>query len=104
MTQVMHSQDRPHAAMGRKIREARQAAGLSQEKLADTAGTSRRHVMRLERGDHRPTQAMVKRLASATGKDESFFADSDDEEADPVGDLTRSLLALVRSAIREATA
>jgi transcriptional regulator with XRE-family HTH domain len=46
-------------------------------------GTSRRHLMRLERGENRPRQALIDRIAEVTGHDVEYFADEDDEEADP---------------------
>ena len=42
-------------------------------------GTSRRHMIRLEKGVHRPGPEFVARIAEHTGEPEEFFA-SDDEE------------------------
>lgn len=80
-------------SIGLKIRKARTDAGYSQERFAEKIGSSRRHVMRLERGDHQPGAAMVKRMAEVTGKPESFFADDDDEEADHA--MARDLMAVL---------
>ena len=58
-----------------RIRKARLAAGLSQEKLGELVGSSRRHVMRWEKGTHRPTKRYIARIAEATGTAPEFFVD-----------------------------
>ena len=58
--------------MAFRIRWARKSAGLSQEKLAEVVGTSRRHVIRWEQGT-RPGAYYRKRLARATGQPELLF-------------------------------
>lgn len=78
--------------------------GLSQEAFADKVGTSRRHVMRLERGDHKPTAVLLKRIADATGVhvDELLGTDDeDDEEASSRMTLDDFLLMRVRQIMRD---
>jgi transcriptional regulator with XRE-family HTH domain len=53
--------------VGRNVREARQAAALSQEALADKAGIDRTYVSGVERGVRNPTVTIVVRLAEALG-------------------------------------
>ena len=53
--------------VGRNVRQARQAAGLSQEALADRAGIDRTYVSGVERGVRNPTVTIVARLAEAMG-------------------------------------
>ncbi|MCP8938515.1 helix-turn-helix domain-containing protein [Alsobacter sp. SYSU M60028] len=53
--------------VGRNLREARQAVGLSQEALADQAGIDRTYVSGVERGVRNPTVTIVARLAEALG-------------------------------------
>ncbi len=53
--------------VGRNVREARQAVGLSQEALADKAGIDRTYVSGVERGVRNPTVTIVARLAEALG-------------------------------------
>lgn len=70
--------------VGRQIRRARKDAGLSHDKLAAAAGTSRQHLIRLEKGEHVPRAELLQRIAEATGKEPAFFAggeDEDDEES-----------------------
>ncbi len=50
---------------GTLLRRYREAAGLSQEALADCAGLSSRGLLYLERGMHRPYPATMRRLADA---------------------------------------
>lgn len=51
------------------VATARHRAGLTQQQLADLAGTSQPAVARLERGGGRPTIATVRRLLDAAGFD-----------------------------------
>ncbi|WP_353265974.1 helix-turn-helix transcriptional regulator [Gemmatimonas sp.] len=51
----------------RAVREARQAAYLTQRELADRVGTSQSAVAALERGDGNPTVETLARLAAAVG-------------------------------------
>lgn len=49
------------------IREAREKAGMSQERLAELAHSCQQHVSDLERGVKSPTIQMLRRLADALG-------------------------------------
>ena len=51
------------------VTTARQQAGLTQQQLAERAGTSQPAVARLERGAGSPTLATVQRLVGAAGFD-----------------------------------
>ena len=51
--------------LGRAIREAREAKGISQENLALMAEVDRSHVGRIERGDNNVALLTLFRLASA---------------------------------------
>lgn len=53
--------------VGRNVRQARKAAGLSQEALADSAGIDRTYVSGVERGVRNPTVTILDRLAKALG-------------------------------------
>jgi predicted ATPase/transcriptional regulator with XRE-family HTH domain len=58
------------------LRRARIAAGLTQEILAERAGSSIRTIQDLERGAHRPQRQTVQRLARAlglSGSDQAAF-------------------------------
>ena len=45
--------------IGRLVREARQAAGVTQQSLADQAGTTRQWIIRLEQGQRTVTMGVV---------------------------------------------
>ena len=54
--------------VGNIVRQARNAAGLSQNKLADAADLNLRSVQRLEKGQTNPELASLVRLASVLKK------------------------------------
>lgn len=88
------------AEIGSRIREARGKVGLSQEAFAARINTSRRHVMRLERGQHMPSEPMLERIADVTGSTvEELVGDDDDEETSMT--LDEFLLHRVRQMIRD---
>ena len=60
--------------LGKRLRELREAAGLSRPELAARAGTTRSHLRKLEAGDHAPRPEMATRLAAALGVDEAAFS------------------------------
>lgn len=64
--------------MGRPVRDrikhARSAARLTQQKLADLVGCDRVHVVHWEAGTYRPSLRYRRGLAKATGYPVSFFA------------------------------
>jgi len=53
--------------IGQVLRQKREAAGFTQERLADLAGIDRSYVSILERGLKSPTIDMLDRLANALG-------------------------------------
>lgn len=63
---------------------ARKRKGISQERLAERIGTSRRHMIRIEKGLHRPGPEFRARIADATEQPPEFFSDDDDEESSPM--------------------
>jgi transcriptional regulator with XRE-family HTH domain len=88
------------AELGARIRRARKRTGISQEKLAPLVGTTRRHLIRLENGEHQASKPLASRLAAALGEDAAQFrnGDDDDEEADQViGVLMSALRQVVRN-------
>ncbi len=98
---------------GDRLRQARKAAGLSHDRLGAAAGTSRQHLIRLEKGLHRPSPELLARIASATGKPVEFFdealreqqeAAADDEEAARAMALLDVLRGEIRRLIREEVA
>jgi transcriptional regulator with XRE-family HTH domain len=57
------------AAFGSVVREARLAAGISQEALAQMACVERSYFGRIERGQSQPTLYVVLKLAAALGQE-----------------------------------
>ena len=52
---------------GRRLREIREASGVSQEELAGQAGVHRTYVGLLERGERNVTLRTIERIAAALG-------------------------------------
>jgi DNA-binding XRE family transcriptional regulator len=50
------------------IRNAREAAGLTQQQLAEKAGLRQSHISRLENGEHSPNHITLEKIAHALGK------------------------------------
>jgi transcriptional regulator with XRE-family HTH domain len=63
----MHQRSASHAALGRAVRDARRARGISQEDLASRCGLHRTYVGGIERGERNPSYTNVLRLADALG-------------------------------------
>lgn len=62
------------ALVGNNVRRLRNAAGLSQAKLADRLGVDRAYVSGLERGQRNPTIVTLWHVAEALGvKVRAFF-------------------------------
>lgn len=55
------------ALVGANIREARLAAGMTQEDLAERSGFSQQYISGLERGKRNPTIVSLYELAQALG-------------------------------------
>ena len=61
----MPADDQVPARFGRLVREARHAAGLSQDELGYRAGVTRNYVGEIERGERCPSLVVVIRLVEA---------------------------------------
>lgn len=59
--------------LGEQLKQARGDANLTLDGLAAIVGTSRHHLIRLEKGTHVPRPNMLERIASATGKPLDYF-------------------------------
>jgi transcriptional regulator with XRE-family HTH domain len=55
----------PHERLSMRLKQYREARGMTQEKLAEKAGFSRQYIARLEMGRHDPTLSTVEKLAKA---------------------------------------
>lgn len=81
---------------GKKIRQARLAAGLTQSQLARAVDTSERNIVRWETERNAPRMTHLAGIAQATGKDvDHFLAEDDAEEEDSMSRLRRVRAALV---------
>lgn len=63
------AKDSEVVALGQRVRELRQAAGMTQESLADAAGLHWTYVGQIERGERNPTYKNVLRLARGLSVD-----------------------------------
>jgi transcriptional regulator with XRE-family HTH domain len=68
-----HSHVDDPAAVGRRLKEARLAAGLSQRQLS-FPGCSAAYISRLEAGDRVPSLQLLRKIAAKLGADEQFLA------------------------------
>jgi transcriptional regulator with XRE-family HTH domain len=64
------------AEIAGNLRRARKAKGYTQEKLAELAGTSRRHVIRWEQGENVPSPPYRRILTDLLDED---FTDIEDD-------------------------
>lgn len=72
--------DAPLRLIASRIRKARSQSDLTLDRLGEIVGTSRHHLIRLEKGDHRPREEMLTRIAEATGKTVDFFLVEEGQE------------------------
>jgi transcriptional regulator with XRE-family HTH domain len=68
-----HSHVDSPAAVGRRLKEARLAAGLSQRQLS-FPGCSAAYISRLEAGDRVPSLQLLRKLATRLDADEQYLA------------------------------
>jgi transcriptional regulator with XRE-family HTH domain len=88
--------------LGQRIKWARKRAGLSHDSLVDRVGSTRSHLIKIEKGKvNRPRQELRDRIADATGVPRELFTDEDDEEGDQVKNLDDFLRVRVRQIMRE---
>jgi transcriptional regulator with XRE-family HTH domain len=80
--------------IGDRIKWARKRKGFSHDTLASMTGTSRRHLIRLEKGENTPGIELRARIAAATEQSVDFFMDGDEDEEED--ELARELVAVLR--------
>lgn len=94
-----HGPDPIDVHVGRRLRQARLLAGLSQEELGEGIGVSFQAVQKYEHGENRLSASRLFRAAKLLARSVSFFFD-DIEEESPVpvtqGAFTRDEIELVR--------
>lgn len=79
------------AELGRRLRVAREQAGLKQDDIAKALGLSRASVSQLEGGDRFPNSLQLSRIAELVGEDISALLDPESYEPD------RALAVLFRA-------
>jgi transcriptional regulator with XRE-family HTH domain len=72
----------PQWTEGDRLRKSREAAGLSQQQLADLIGISRRSIVNYEGGKHDPSRPVVLSWALATGVPLVWLSDGHDPHDD----------------------
>ncbi|AJW79733.1 MULTISPECIES: helix-turn-helix transcriptional regulator [Clavibacter] len=61
---------------GERVHEARSALGLTQQRLAEKVGVSRRTIISIETGRHEPSLSLAFRLAAVFGESvDALFAE-----------------------------
>ena len=65
--------DADDAYIGRRIREAREEFGLTQEKLGDAVGVEANYINRLENEKKHASDKLLRRIGKVTCKPMSFF-------------------------------
>ena len=72
-------------AVGKKIKEFRQARGWSQEYLASVIGTDKKQIQRVEKGLFSPNLSTITAIAKAVGRQPfEFFKVGFDVDVDPM--------------------
>jgi len=59
--------------ISKKIRDAREKAGMTQQQLAEKAGLPQSHISRLEKGQHSPAAKTLEKLSHALGVSKKYF-------------------------------
>lgn len=80
--------------MGKRIRDLRTKAGLSQEKLAELSSISSRHISEIERGESNPSFQVLSRIAASL--DVPLLALLDFQHKKDVEDIEADLIALLK--------
>lgn len=52
---------------------------MSHDRLAEAVGSSRQHLIKLEKGKHRPRPEMLRRIAEATSRESDWFVDPEQD-------------------------
>lgn len=93
MRRMRYMTESTRARLGERIRQARQESGLSHDRLGAKVGTSRQHLIKLEKGLHAPSENMLGRIAAATDRDVEWFTAEADGSAkeEPSADMVAQL-------------
>ena len=67
----------PAELVASRIRRARRGSDATLDQLATAVESSRQHLIKLEKGQHRPRAEMLAKIAEATGRSVEWFLDPD---------------------------
>jgi len=67
----------PADLIAARIRRARRTKPQTLDQLAQAVDSSRQHLIKLEKGQHRPRAEMLGKIAEATGRSVEWFLDPD---------------------------
>lgn len=87
-----HSHVDDPASVGRRLKEARLAAGLSQRQLS-FPGCSAAYISRLEAGDRVPSLQLLRKLALKLDVDEEFLATGTEQTVEETPELVEAEVA-----------
>ncbi len=59
--------------LGKKVRQLREEAGISQEKLGELTGLDRTYISGIERGKRNPSLRNIDKLAKALGTKSGYL-------------------------------
>lgn len=76
--------------LARRLKEAREAAGLSQDEVAQSLGVPRPAISQIENANRRVAALELARLAKLYGKPMAFFSDEDVVDATRLDALHRT--------------
>lgn len=93
-----HGPDPIDVHVGRRLRQARLLAGLSQEELGDGIGVSFQAVQKYEHGENRLSASRLFRAAKLLSRSVSFFFDDIEDEGatGTEGGFSRDEIELIR--------
>lgn len=83
--------DEFNRAFGRKLREARNEAGLSQDDLAKLVDLSRTSITNIEKGNQQPSLKLAVRLAAEVNKSLGDLTDESVDEASSKPAIKRTI-------------
>jgi len=92
----------PQDTVGEKIRAARKAKGLSLDAAVERLGTTRRQLIRWEKGENVPGPSYRKKLAKLYGLDPDELTPSPDEALTPLYRAVEESVEALRREMREA--
>ncbi len=73
-----HIRQAPAPLIAARIKRARKHSSVhTLDLLATAVGSSRQHLIKLEKAQHRPGAQLLSRLAEATGREVEWFLDPD---------------------------